>query len=167
MISNLVAIACVVAGMLGARWFHRTVFSLFGDRRLGRLTAYLGAGLLVWIGMGVMVALWGNGWHYMKATNFEVHTSLSEGLTMGLVLGVATGLIGFVVGEVQGERSLFEIFTPHDYWDEYTSRILRTEGSSSRWARRRSAKVIRSTAEYIREELSPELSAYVRRNTGD
>jgi hypothetical protein len=117
--------------------------------------------------MGVMEALWGNGWHYMKETNLEVHTSLSEGLTMGLVLGVATGLIGFVVGEVQGERSLFEIFSPYDYWDEYTSRILRTEGSSSRGARRRSANVIRSTAKSAGEELSPELSAYVRRNTGD
>jgi hypothetical protein len=167
MISDLVAIACLVVGILGAWWFHRTVFSRFGDRRLGRLTAYVGAGLLASVGLGLEEALRGNGWHYMKFTNLEVHTSLSEGLTMGLELGVATGLIGFVVGELQGERSFFEIFAPHDNWEEYTSRILRTEGSSSRGARRRAAKVIRSTAEYIGEQLSPELSAYVRRNTGD
>src|SRR5690348_1315759 len=112
-VTNLVAIACLFVGILGAWWFHRTVFSRFGDRRLGRLTAYVGAGLLALVGLGLEEALRGNGWHYMKETNLEIHISLKEGLTMGLEMGVAAGLIGFVVGEVRGERSFFEIFAPH------------------------------------------------------
>lgn len=140
------------------------LFSLYGGRRWGRMIAYLGFAQLLWIGLGLMEALLGNGWHYLYATNLEVHTSLREALTIALVLGVPSGLLGFVFGELQGGRSLFEISLPFYYWDEFTNRTLSAEATSSSGERRRAAVVIWSTATAAGQDLSPELSAYVLRN---
>lgn len=133
---------------------------------MGRLMAYVGGALLIWIGIGLMQALFGNGWHLVKGMNYESHTTLREGLTMALALGVPSGLVGFAIGEQQGGRSVFEILLPYAYWDEYTKRTLEAEATSSAGERRRAAVVIRSTAKASSESLSPELSAYVTRNTG-
>ena len=167
MIINLVAIACASACALLAYQLHVTLFNLYGGRRWGRMAAYLALAQLLWIGLGIMEALLGNGWHYMKAANLEVYTSWRQALTIVLVLGVPSGLVGFVFGELQGGRSLFEISLPYYYWDEYTNRTLSAEPTSSATERRRAAKVIWSTAKAAGQDLSPELSAYVFRNTRD
>ena len=164
MIINLVAIASASICALLAYQFHVTLFSLYGGWRWGRMTAYLLFAQLLWIGLGLMEALLGNGWHYMKATNLEVHTAWREAVTIALLMGVPSGLVGFVVGELQGGRSLFEMSLPYYYWDEFINRTLSAEASSA-GERRRAARVIWSTANAAGQDLSLEVSAYVMRNT--
>jgi hypothetical protein len=164
MMQNVIAFAYVIIGAVFAPWFHMRIFAAHGARRLGRLVAYLGGAFLGWAGLLLTLARVNGGWHTLKGMSYEIHISVAEGLNIALGLALISGLACFAKSEMNGGQTFAELTMPEAVWAQYIRRILGIESMASAVDRRRTAKFLLRSAPWSRQDLPPELSAYVKRN---
>ena len=138
-----------------------------GDRRLGRLAAYLIGAQCYFLGLGMMEAFANDGWLRSRRTGSWMRTSLAEGLLLGAILGLVAGVAFFIRNERRGPPFARAVERQVEFPPSYITEILAAEAVAPPADRRKMAGFLTERARKTGQSLPPELAAFVERTRGE